>query len=144
MFKYFSLIIFLFIADRLSKIYILQNPSFGGFQGGFFSLNLNQNIAFSLPLVSFLLYPLIIVILIVLSWLWYKNFNRQSILIWPLGFIIIGALSNLLDRINYGAVIDFINVPYFTVFNISDIYISIGVVWLFWHSWFYKKTEPKE
>ena len=143
MFKYFSLLLFLFIVDRLSKIYIFKNPSFGEAQGGFLSLHINENIAFSLPFLDFLLYPLIIIILVVIVWLWYKHWQKRSILIWPLGLLIIGAMSNLLDRINYGGVIDFINVPYFKFFNLSDIYISIGVVWLLWHSWFYKKYEQK-
>lgn len=142
MFRYSSLVLCLFIVDRFSKIYILKNPSFVS-EGGFFSLHINENIAFSLPLVDFLLYPLIIIILFAIVWLWYRHWQKKSVLIWPLGLLIIGASSNLLDRINYGGVIDFINVPYFTVFNLSDIYISIGVVWLLWYSWFYKKYEQK-
>ena len=51
-------------------------------------------------------------------------------LIWPWGLIIIGAVSNLLDRILYQGVVDFINIEWFTVFNIADIYISLGVIWI--------------
>ncbi|MCD4761005.1 signal peptidase II [bacterium] len=140
MFKYFASIIILFLVDRFSKIYILNLPT--GRQeihlkGGFFSLHINQDIAFSLPLSYFILYPLVILILLGLIFSWYKNFKKKSVLIWPLGLLIIGAVSNFLDRIQYGGVIDFINVPYFTVFNISDIYISIAVIWILWYSWFY-------
>jgi lipoprotein signal peptidase len=51
-------------------------------------------------------------------------------LIWPWALIIIGAISNLLDRIYQGGVIDFINFFGLTVINFSDIYISLGVAWL--------------
>jgi signal peptidase II len=49
----------------------------------------------------------------------------------PLSLIIGGALGNILDRIFYGAVIDFIDFHlyawHFAVFNIADSFISIGI-----------------
>ena len=97
--------------------------------------------AFSLPTTYFLLYPIIVLILVLLFWFWKKDMARKSILIWPWALIIIGAISNLMDRIQYGGVIDFINVPHFTVFNLSDIYISIGVVWVLWYEWVFVKNK---
>lgn len=45
-----------------------------------------------------------------------------------LSLIIGGALSNLLDRISFGKVIDFIDFKYWwTVFNFADIFITLGV-----------------
>ena len=38
-----------------------------------------------------------------------------------------GALGNMIDRIRYGYVIDFISVKDFPVFNVADSCISIGV-----------------
>jgi len=138
--KYFFSILLFFILDRFTKIYILKNPS-PDFWNGFFDLHMNKDIAFSLPMTYLVLYPIIILILIVLILFWKKDFKKRSILIWPWGLIIIGAISNLLDRIRYGGVIDFINVQYFTVFNLSDVYISIGVIWILWHEWFYRKNN---
>lgn len=142
--KYFFSILLLFIIDRFTKIYILNLPV--GRQeiphlGGFFDLHINQDIAFSLPMTYLVLYPIIILILVLLIWFWQKDFKKKSILIWPWALIIIGAISNLMDRIQYGGVIDFINVPYFTVLNLSDIYISIGVVWILWYEWFFRKKK---
>jgi len=127
--KYWLTIIVIFIIDRLTKIYFLKNSS-QFTSGGFFNLYLNQDIAFSLPVAVFILLPLIILILIGLIFAWWKYFKKQHIFYWPISFIIIGAISNLLDRVRYGAVIDFIDVPYFTVLNLSDIYISTGVIWI--------------
>tara|TARA_E500000178_G_scaffold69924_1_gene67591 strand:- start:3692 stop:3880 length:189 start_codon:yes stop_codon:yes gene_type:complete len=46
--------------------------------------------------------------------------------------IIGGAIGNLIDRVLYGAVVDFIDLHYqnlhWYVFNIADIYISIGCI----------------
>jgi signal peptidase II len=137
--KYFFSILLLFIIDRFSKIYILKNSSSS--LGGFFSLQINKDMAFSLPMTYLVLYPIIILILIILIWFWKKDMVKKSILIWPWALIIIGAISNLLDRIKYGGVIDFINLPYFTVFNLSDVYISMGVVWILWYEWFFRKNK---
>ncbi len=129
MLKYFTSIVLLFIFDRLTKLYIINNPS----QDGFFSLHINKSIAFSLPLPDLIFYPLIILILITLVSYWLRSFKQKDIFIWPWALVIIGAASNLIDRFNYDGVVDFINIPYFTVLNISDIYITIGVIWLLWH-----------
>jgi len=137
---YFFSILLIFILDRFTKIYILKNPS-PDIWGGFFDLHINTEMAFSLPITYFILYPIIILILALLIWFWKKDFKRRSILIWPWGMIIVGAISNFMDRIQYGGVIDFINMPYFTVFNLADVYISVGVIWVLWYEWFYRKNK---
>lgn len=45
-------------------------------------------------------------------------------------FVLGGILGNLIDRISFGAVIDFIDLQFinFAIFNIADIAINIGVV----------------
>ncbi|MFT4312396.1 MAG: signal peptidase II [Candidatus Woesearchaeota archaeon] len=51
----------------------------------------------------------------------------------PLALILGGALGNLVDRFLYGAVIDFIAIPYFSVINFADICISLGVLIVLYH-----------
>ena len=48
-----------------------------------------------------------------------------------LGVVIGGGLGNLIDRILYGYVIDFIVLKPFPVFNVADIGITVGLVLLF-------------
>ena len=43
-------------------------------------------------------------------------------------FLVSGAIGNLLDRIIYGRVVDFINLPYWPTFNVADALITIGIV----------------
>ena len=51
-----------------------------------------------------------------------------------LGLIVGGAIGNMIDRLNYGGVIDFISVHYgewhFPTFNVADIAINIGVAFV--------------
>jgi len=52
-----------------------------------------------------------------------------------------GALGNLIDRIRYGHVVDFISVGNFPVFNIADSCITIGVVILLLGVWLQEKRD---
>ncbi|MFA5126839.1 MAG: signal peptidase II [Patescibacteria group bacterium] len=139
--RYYYLVLFgLFLLDRFTKIYFIKQPLESQALGGFLQLQLNKNIAFSWPLPELVLYPLLIIIIVVIFWFWLDSLQKESRLVWSWGLLIIGAVSNLLDRLNFGSVIDFIHIPYFSVLNISDIYISLGVVWLLWSELGRKKT----
>ena len=50
---------------------------------------------------------------------------RRSI---PLGLIVGGAVGNLLDRLRLGAVVDFIDLQIWPVFNVADIAITAGIL----------------
>jgi len=122
--KYYLIFFLLIFIDRFSKVYFIKKLSLGNF----FNLYLNKNIAFSLPIPFYILYPLLLFIIIFLFFICFKYYKQKNILIWPWSLIALGAISNVVDRIYYKAVIDFIDIPYFTVFNLSDVYIFLGVV----------------
>lgn len=52
------------------------------------------------------------------------------------GLLLGGALGNLIDRIRYGYVIDFLDFRVWPVFNIADMAIVVGVCFLIWEIWF--------
>ena len=58
----------------------------------------------------------------------------------PLGLVIGGAMGNLIDRIRFGHVVDFIQVYhqqwFFPAFNVADSAISVGAVLLVWFGLF--------
>lgn len=59
-----------------------------------------------------------------------------------LGLVIGGALGNAIDRMIYGAVVDFLDfsrIYFFYVFNVADAAISVGVVLLVWDALFAKQ-----
>jgi signal peptidase II len=87
----------------------------------------NKYIAFSLPFTGSILVVLIAVIIIILLLAIFLSVKAE--LISRAGLLTIvaaGAMSNLYDRLVYGAVIDYIDLKYFTVFNIADIMIVGG------------------
>ena len=59
-----------------------------------------------------------------------------------LGFIVGGALSNLIDRIRFGYVIDYLDFRVWPVFNISDAFITLGAAIFFIDS-FRRKNDNK-
>jgi signal peptidase II len=46
--------------------------------------------------------------------------------VFALSLVLAGALGNLIDRAFHGYVVDFLHVPYWPVFNVADIYVTVG------------------
>lgn len=71
--------------------------------------------------------------LFIAIWLWCVC-NTNKFLAWGLSLILGGAVGNLIDRLRVGQVIDFINLHYnnwyFPAFNIADMSITLGAVFL--------------
>lgn len=78
----------------------------------------------------FIVIPIIAIILLVFNIYYYRQnneaLNRSYII--AFSFILGGAIGNLIDRIVYGYVIDFIDFRIWPVFNIADSAITIGAV----------------
>lgn len=128
----FSLLaLILFIIDRLSKYLALDYLSEGFFCcQNWLGLKIffNEGIAFGYPMPVIVSLVLSFIIIIALGAAVIKNYhNYTAIIILSIALIIIGAVSNLLDRLYFGQVIDFINIGPWPVFNLSDIFIMIGV-----------------
>ncbi|MBU1017859.1 signal peptidase II [Patescibacteria group bacterium] len=70
--------------------------------------------------------------LIYCGWKYLFPLKRNSFLNqFLLGIIVGGAIGNLVNRIHLGAVIDFIVLKPFPVFNIADVGITLGLIALF-------------
>ncbi|MEM2768786.1 MAG: signal peptidase II [Candidatus Pacearchaeota archaeon] len=110
------LFLFLFLLDRITKILFL-NKNFEKNKGSFFGILQN--------------FPLLIIILSIfmIFFLIYYYFKEKNFY-FRLGliFIISGIFSNLFDRIFYGYVIDWISFFNFSIFNIADCYLCIGII----------------
>lgn len=142
-----------FLSDRISKYIILKlsqplgelNISVTSFLN--FHLIWNNGIAFGL--FSFkqdfyynLITLLIISITSIIIWLSYKAEGLQKI---SYLMIIGGSLGNIFDRIIYSSVLDFIDISinnfHWFIFNVADIFITIGVILLIILEFLTKKTS---
>lgn len=85
----------------------------------------NKNLAWSIPITLgvFCFFWLVFFSLLIYYFLKSKDhFEKIS-----LTFVISGAVSNLADRIIRGCVVDFIDLKIWPVFNLADMYITIGI-----------------
>ena len=48
--------------------------------------------------------------------------------LWCLAAITGGAIGNLIDRVRTGAVVDMISIPWFSTFNVADLFITFGAI----------------
>jgi signal peptidase II len=102
----------------------------------------NYYIAFSLPFISGKwLIMATLAILIFLASMLYKMREEHSRIV-SISLILAGAISNLVDRIYYGFVIDYFDLKYFTVFNIADMMIVSGSLLLVYSVYFGNKAKP--
>ena len=135
-------VIVIFSLDRISKFYVIsqseKNLSYDLFKSKFLNINLvwNEGIAFGLltfdknHLYNLLTILIIVLIIIIFSMiLKSKGFKKYS-----LSMVLGGALGNLYDRIYFKAVPDFIDFHignfHWFIFNVSDIFITLGVLFL--------------
>lgn len=79
----------------------------------------------------------IVLSIAVIGWIvWAVARDRlgDRLLLWACALIVAGALGNLIDRLRFGHVVDFIGVGIWPVFNVADSAISIGVALILWRS----------
>lgn len=80
-----------------------------------------------------------VISVVVVIWL-YRLPPWERWMTWGLSLLLGGAVGNLLDRLLYGHVIDFIHVYYgqwsYPIFNIADSAISVGAVMILIHALF--------
>jgi signal peptidase II len=142
MFLNFIIVLIIFLTDRITKIYILKIAELQNtvdiYLTSYLNLYLIWNKGIAFGLFSFnessiynIITLLIVSITIIILVMTFKNvgFKKYSLL-----FILGGSLGNLFDRLYYSAVPDFIdfhiNNFHWFVFNIADIFITLGIMCL--------------
>jgi signal peptidase II len=131
------------IADRATKMLVLEHIPVGGWRSVFPGVALthvhNRGIAFSLFseggwLSRVVLHGVILTAVVLIAWMLFRHGQRQPMAGLAFGLILGGALGNLVDRVMYGWVIDFIHIWVrvgdrswaWPDFNVADSAITIG------------------
>jgi signal peptidase II len=78
---------------------------------------------------------IIINIIIIISLIIYRYYHRAPFPDLPLGLIIGGAVGNIVDRLRWGYVIDFLDFRIWPVFNLADTSIVLGVALFIIYFW---------
>ncbi|MFC1632597.1 signal peptidase II [Patescibacteria group bacterium] len=123
------------VVDQLSKQWALDTLKTADNQeisiSPLLSFNLTENtgLAFSIPITNYLYIGLFVVALIII-WFVAKATMSRSKYLGPIaiGLILGGAAGNFIDRIRFGAVIDYIDFLFFPIFNLADLAILGGVL----------------
>ena len=138
----FIIILTIFLVDRISKVYIIKLSEIEGVVDIYltpflnFYLIWNKGIAFGLlsfneSYIYIIITSIIIIISTIIMTMAIKSngFKRLSLII-----VFGGSIGNLFDRIYYSAVPDFIDFHimgyHWFVFNIADIFITMGIICL--------------
>lgn len=157
------------LLDQLSKtvvVYCFQIGESTPVLGNFFRLTyiLNPGGVFGSKLGSQNFYTIIsILALVVTSWFFFKTKSRETWLRVGLCMVLGGAVGNLIDRLRFGEVVDFLDFDFFNislppskvlffnfpgffldrwpVFNLADSFVLIGVVLIIVHL---LKSKEKE
>ncbi len=134
---YAPLLVLVFLADQLFKnwaYHSLRGKANFLILGRFFSLEFYQNrgIAFGIPLPTWFFFISFGVIMLILVYFFYQYFQKKlAVPLLALSAILLGAISNAIDRLRFGYVIDYLNLNFWPVFNLADILVVGGVIVLF-------------
>ena len=136
--KYYFIIVsfFIIIIDQFTKYLMYRNyQAFVNIDFIFFKLDFvkNYGAAFNIFSGSRIFLSIIsIIISIILLCLIVRKYTTDINELYSYSFILGGTIGNGIDRIYRGFVIDFINLNFinFPVFNIADISINIGFIFI--------------
>ena len=153
--KKIIIILVVFFLDRLTKMYLINLQANGTdidfYIFPFLNFYLVWNIGIGFGLISLetnifyhILTALIIAVNLVLVFFLLKS---KGIYTYLFALIIGGSLGNLFDRIYYYAVPDFIDIHihnyHWFIFNVADIFITVGIIGLILIELFKKEKISK-
>tara|TARA_B100000787_G_scaffold56372_1_gene41036 strand:- start:1872 stop:2372 length:501 start_codon:yes stop_codon:yes gene_type:complete len=138
----FIIVLLIFLADRVSKAYILKIAELEngvdiyltsylnfyliwnkGIAFGLFSFN--ENIIYN----TITLFIMLIIIAVLIMIIKNKGLKKYSLLL-----VFGGSIGNFFDRVYYSAVPDFIDLHinnfHWFIFNVADIFITLGIICL--------------
>ena len=149
----FLIILIIFAFDRISKLHVLNLAETGQFVNIYINQFLNFNLIWNTGIgfglfssgsnfyYNFITLLIILINFIILIMIFKSNNYKLFLFLIILG----GSLGNLFDRIYYKAVPDFIDLHYndfhWFIFNVADIFITVGVICLIFAELFLNKKK---
>lgn len=131
----FIILIIDIISKKLVVSFMIENESIKVIDN-FFSLTYVKNTGVAFSMIEGYVWLIIIATIVILFMLFkfIKDDTNNKFDLISYGFIIGGAVGNLIDRLFYGYVVDFFDFSIFSyqapIFNVADIFIVVGVFML--------------
>ena len=150
------IVIIIFSLDRISKFYVIfkseTNLSSSLYTSNFLNINLIWNEGIAFGLLSFdqqlyynILTLIIILITLIIIFLMFRSKGLERL---SYSIIVGGSFGNITDRLYYSAVPDFIDIYvnnfHWFIFNVADIFITLGIISLICIEIFTKKKLNNE
>jgi len=137
------------IVERIVKFYITENIRIGEsipVIGNLLMITRTENIGAGFGILSgqnwLFIGAAILVFVLVIYFYPIIIYNKN--LVFASAFIIGGTVGNMMDRLFFGHVIDFIDLSFWPTFNISDLALTIGTILLFIYMKNWQKPVDKE
>jgi signal peptidase II len=127
------------VADQLTKWWLVGHlkPQQSLFEAGIFKIarfspntgaafGLFQDQSFALAIIAIFGIAFLLVYAFIIRW---RFSPLDNLLGWSaLGLILGGIVGNLIDRLRFGGVTDFISIGWWPAFNIADSAVVVGVI----------------
>ena len=143
---YLGLSLLVIVLDQLTKLWILANFQYGDSVPvtAFFNLVYARNSGAAFSFLAgaggwqrFFFIGIALGASVLIVYLLRKHAAERGFCL-ALSLILGGALGNLIDRVRFGYVVDFLDFYYagyhFPAFNVADSAITLGAAWLIWDS----------
>lgn len=119
------------LLDRLTKIWIMNNIDLGtswALIDGILDIAYlhNRGAAFGIMQGQYWLFMMLATMVVMVALYYNYKYRPQRWLQYALALMVGGSLGNLIDRLLYRSVIDFISIGWFPVFNVADMAIVCG------------------
>ena len=149
MLLYLILSILFVIADQVVKMWIVNNFSLHEgmeFIKGIVSILYVRNTGAAWGMFEgkmFFFYLITAVAVGTLLYLMFKEKGKSKLLLTAYSLILAGAVGNFIDRIRLGYVVDMFKFEFigFPIFNVADICLTIGVIFLFYYVIFKEQSK---
>ncbi len=137
----FSTALIIILIDQLSKFFVRTNFQLSQsipIINNIFHLTYISNTGAGFGILKAQALILIFISVAVIGIILYnfdKIKNNETLLQILAGFVLGGTIGNLIDRLAYGHVIDFLDFRIWPIFNFADSFVTIGVIGLIIYLW---------
>ncbi|MFH1063773.1 MAG: signal peptidase II [Candidatus Woesearchaeota archaeon] len=137
------------VVERIVKFYVTENLRPGEsvpVMGSFLSITRSENVGAGfgvLPGQKWLFVAAAAIVLFLLVY-FYSQIIYDKFLVFASAFILAGTVGNMMDRIFFGRVIDYIDLSFWPTFNLSDVSLTVGVILLLLYMYTWQGGDKKK